>query len=69
MTYHDTDGEGIGYKIMDIVVKDILPDGLSYVGNPTIEEDDISSDGKTITWDLTGIELFDGQSYSFDCLK
>ena len=66
ITYHDTDGDGIGYKIMEMIVDDILPDGLSYEGNPTIEEDDISPDGKTITWDLEGIELFDGQSYSFE---
>lgn len=66
VTYHDTDGDGLGYKIMNIVVKDILPAGLSYNGNSTIEEDNISSDGKTITWNLSGIELFDEDSYSFE---
>lgn len=67
VTYHDTDGpDGIGYKIMDITVDDILPDGLSYNGNSTIDEESISSDGKTITWDLEGLELFDDQSYSFE---
>lgn len=67
ITYHDTDGpDGIGYKIIDITIDDILPDGLSYNGNATIEEESISLDGKTITWILDGVELFDGQSYSFE---
>ncbi len=67
VTYHDTDGpDGIGYKIMNIVVNDTLPDGLSYEGNPTLQEDGVSSDGKTITWDLDGVELFNGQSYSIE---
>jgi len=66
VTYHDTDGDGIGYKIMDITVDDILPDGLSYDGNATIDEDSISLDGKTVTWILDGVELFDDQSYSFE---
>ncbi len=65
VTYHDTDGpDGIGYKIMNIVVNDTLPDGLSYNGNATIIEEKI--DGKTITWYLEGVELFDEQSFSFE---
>jgi len=66
VTYHDTDGDGIGYKIMDITVDDILPVGLEYNGNATIDEDSISLDGKTVTWTLDGVELFDDQSYSFE---
>ena len=67
VTYHDTDGpDGIGYKIMYIVVNDTLPAGLLYNENSTIQEDYISPDGKNISWNLTGIELFDGQSYSFE---
>jgi len=66
VTYHDTDGPGIGYKIVDITVDDILPVGLEYNGNATIDEDSISLDGKMVTWILDGVELFDDQSYSFE---
>ena len=66
VTYHDTDGDGIGYKLMDIIVNDTMPEGLTYNGNATIEEESISTDEKTIIWDLEGIELFDEESYSFE---
>ena len=67
VTYHDTDGEGIGFLLRDIVIKDILPNGLEYAGNPTENPDDISDDGKNITWDINrGLEDNDSYLIEFD---
>jgi hypothetical protein len=63
VTYHDTDGDGIGFLIKDIVITDSLPEGLEYYGNATKLEDDISEDGKNITWNLNK-NLEDNESYS-----
>ena len=62
VTYHDTDGTGIGYKLENITVVDRLPVGLDYIGNATFPEDNISTDGRNIAWFLAGI-LYDTQSF------
>jgi hypothetical protein len=72
VTYHDTDGplpDGIGWILVDIVIKDILPEGLEYAGNPSEPYDHISSDGKNITWNVDE-NLRDNESYiiEFDVL-
>lgn len=70
ITYHDTDGPGIGERIKYITVRDELPEGLTYAFNATLDETNVSTDGKTITWDLTDVVLFDNESYviEFDAI-
>ena len=65
VTYHDTDGDGIGYELKNITMVDRLPLGLKYIGNATQHEDDISDDGRNITWVLSDI-LYDGNSSSIE---
>jgi hypothetical protein len=73
VTYHDTDGSGKGKIIVDIVVKDILPDGLEYADNATLNGDPcepiVSLDGKNLTWDINQ-NLMDNESHiiEFDVL-
>jgi len=51
ITYHDSDGpSGQAYMLRDIIIVDILPDGLEYVGDATTEESSV--EGNVITWDL-----------------
>ncbi|HEC82103.1 MAG TPA: PKD domain-containing protein [Thermoplasmatales archaeon] len=67
VTYHDTDGDGPSYKIKWITITDILPPSLTYEHNATIAESSVSLDGRTISWsNLTGVELFDGQSLEIE---
>ena len=61
ITYHKT--QPTSYVLKYITVKDILPDNLTYLGNATPHETTISPDGKTITWDLNSVYLYDGDSY------
>lgn len=65
VTYHDTDGDGVGYKLKNITIVDRLPLGLKYIGDATQHEDDISDDGGNITWVLPDI-LYDGDSSSIE---
>jgi len=69
VTYHDTDGGGKGEIINNIVVKDMLPDGLEYAGNPSEPYTQTSSNGKTITWEVNKY-LEDNESHiiEFDVL-
>jgi len=69
VTYHDTDGDGKGFILTEIIVKDILPSGLEYAGNPTEPYDTITDDGKNITWDVNE-NLEDNESHiiEFDVL-
>jgi len=66
IVYKDSDGEGVGkaYKIKDIVVTDVLPVGLVYVGNATRGESSVS-DG-VVVWDLGGVELWHNESFSLE---
>lgn len=61
ITYNKIVSHGI--KLKWITVIDTLPLYLEYAYNATFTETDISSDGKTITWDLEGVEIFDGESF------
>jgi len=56
VTYHDWDGPLKGFKLYDVIIDELLPEGLDYAGNATDEEPyiNISDDGKNITWDFTG---------------
>ena len=54
-----------GYTLYNIKVRDELPDCLEYADNANPEETGISSDGKTIWWNLTD-ELSDGESTSIE---
>jgi hypothetical protein len=66
VTYHDTDGDdGVGFKLKNITMVDRLPLGLKYIGDATQHEDDISADGRNITWVLPDI-LYDGNSSSIE---
>ncbi len=65
ITYH-ADNPNSNCTLVNITVDDILPNGLSYNGNATICKENISSDGKTITWNLEGIELLNGDSFEFE---
>jgi len=69
VTYHDTDGDGKGFILTEIVIKDILPSGLEYAGNPSEPYDHITDDGKNITWDISE-NLEDNESHiiEFDVL-
>jgi hypothetical protein len=64
ITYHDIDGEGMGYILKNITVTDYLPYGLEFSNNETISVDNISDNGKKITWNLSGVSLYDNESYS-----
>lgn len=55
VTYHDVDGDGIGYMITYINITDTLPDGLEYIGNASTEETSI--EGQQIIWRLGGLIL------------
>ncbi|MCD6468180.1 MAG: PKD domain-containing protein [Thermoplasmata archaeon] len=67
VTYHDIDGDGPSYKIKWITITDELPSSLSYKHNATMDESSVSLDGRTISWsNLTGVELFDGQSLEIE---
>jgi len=59
ITYHG------GYTLYNIKVRDELPECLEYADNADPEETSISSDGKTIWWNLTQ-ELSDGESTSIE---
>ncbi|UCH71496.1 MAG: PKD domain-containing protein [Thermoplasmatales archaeon] len=64
VTYHDWDGSGKGYELLNITITDILPDGLDYVGGATRSETEISGDGRYVIWNLsTDVILEDGDSY------
>ncbi len=65
VTYHDTDGDGPGYKLKNITVVDRLPFGLEYMGDATPPEDDVSEDGENITWVLPDI-LYDDDNCSIE---
>ena len=70
VTYHDTDGEeGIGFILTEIKIKDILPLGMEYAGNPSEPYNNITEDGKNITWNVYK-NLEDNQSHiiEFDAL-
>ena len=54
-----------GYTLYNIKVRDELPDCLEYADNAEPEETGISSDEKTIWWNLTD-ELSDGESTSIE---
>jgi hypothetical protein len=58
-------GETNGYKIYDITIVDILPDGMTYIGNSIPEIFSISSDNKIITW-KNDTTLYDDQSISVE---
>jgi hypothetical protein len=66
ITYYDVDGDGPGYMVKSITVVDTLPSGLEYAYNATMGETSISSDGQIVMWNLTGVELYDGQSVSLE---
>ncbi len=53
ITYHDVDEEDEGVLIKDIIIKDILPEGLEYYYNASRPADEISNN-KIIIWNLTG---------------
>ena len=65
ITYHDPDGKGPSYKIRWISIEDRLSPHLEYLGNATLEES-IVSDG-IVRWEnISGVELFDGESFSLE---
>ncbi len=65
ITYHDPDGKGPSYKIKWISIEDHLPPYLEYLGNATLEESIISDD--IVEWEnISGVELFDGESFSLE---
>ncbi len=65
VTYHDLDGDGIGIKLEQIVIKNHIPEGLTYLGNATREEESYSTED-TIIWDLGNLILLDGESYELE---
>jgi hypothetical protein len=65
VTYHDLDGDGIGIKLEQIIIKNHIPEGLTYLGNATQEEESHSTED-TIIWDLGKLILIDGQSYELE---
>jgi len=64
VTYHDTNTT-YESELTDIIINDTLPKGLEYAGDATMEPN-ISSDGKVLIWNLTGVYLSDGESYSIE---
>ena len=52
------------YVLYNINISDILPNGIIYADNADPVESDIS--GNTVYWNLTGIFLADGESYSIE---
>jgi len=65
VTYHDVDGDAIGYILKHINITYQLPDGFEYLENSTHTESFISPDGKNITWRFTKT-LTDGKSLAVE---
>lgn len=65
VTYHDTDGIGIGRLLTYINITENLPEGLEYQqGTATIEETSI--DDQKIIWRFGGLILYDNESVEIE---
>jgi uncharacterized repeat protein (TIGR02543 family) len=64
LTYYDSDGDGPRYILKNIVISDILPEGLEYANNASISETVIIDNN--IIWDLVVLELYTGDNLQIE---